>query len=122
MTHKVVTYSIVGIDDILDPAKPFRRVVFLPEGADPAESLKLQHQPRGVLIHGNVAASDPTLAGRFWYVHYKEQPPAVIEAILATAQILHLLAKGQAVWVISGPFRTEKEAYHDMELRWESGE
>lgn len=121
MIYKAVTYSVIGIDDILDPANPFRRIAFLPEGADPAESLKHHYQTSNVLIHATVDATDPTLANRFWYVHYAEYSPSSI-GVMATAQILLILKQGRTVLVISGPFKTEKEAQYDMELHWESGE
>ncbi len=120
MTHKAVTYSLIGCDDILDPATPFRRLAFLPEGDDPAEALK--HYLWDVLIHATVAATDPTFANRFWYVQYVEEPPTVIATVLATAQILLLLERRRAVLVISGPFNTEGEAQYDMDVRWESQE
>lgn len=120
--HKAVTYSIIGIDDILNPAKPFRRFAFLPKEANPAESLKRQHRPSDVLIHDIVDARDPTLASRFWYVYYMKQPSTNNHAVLATEKILLFLDQGLTVWGISGPFKTEDEAYHDAELHWETGE
>jgi hypothetical protein len=119
MNYKAVSYSLIGLDDILDPANPFRRVTLLPEWADPTESLMHQHHHRKLLIHAIVVASDRTLANGFWYVHYdaKLQDPNCL--VMTTAQILILLEQGHTVQVISGPFKTEKEALYDMELRWE---
>ena len=118
MTQEAVTYSLIGCDDILDSKNPFRRIVFLPEGAEAADVLKRWD----VRIHASVAASDPTLSGLFWYVHYVEQPPTVTATVMATAQILVLIEQGLTVFAISGPFKTEKEAQYDMDLHWESGE
>src|SRR4051794_17514059 len=84
---QAVTYSLRGIDDLLDPPKPFRRLAFLPTGKDPQETLSRHHGQPGVLVHDAEPATDGAFANRYWYVHYVKEPPTVTAAVRSTEQI-----------------------------------
>jgi hypothetical protein len=122
MVHAAVTYSLVGIDDLLDRSKPFRRLAFLPARRNPLETLSQEHRGRKVVIHETLPARDAKFASGYWYVHYVEKAPTVTATVQPTNQILRLLDHGRPVLVISGPFETEEAAQHDMDLRWEAPE
>jgi hypothetical protein len=95
MIHMAVTYSLIGIDDVLDRSNPFRRLAFLPAGKNPLETLSREHGGRDVLIHDAVPAGDAKFANGYWYVHYLAEPLTVRATVRPTDQILLLLDRGR---------------------------
>jgi hypothetical protein len=92
--HMAVTYSLIGIDDILDRSNPFRRLAFLP-GKNPLQTLSREHGGRDVLIHDAVPAGDAKFANGYWYLHYLAEPLTVRATVPQTDQILVLLDRGR---------------------------
>jgi hypothetical protein len=93
--HMAVTYSLIGIDDMLDQSNHSVVSHFCRRVRIRSKTLSRDHGGRDVLIHDAVPAGDAKFANGYWYVHYLAEPLTVRATVRPTDQILVLLDRGR---------------------------